>query len=180
MRVYVNPMNHISLRDLQKLSGEAIGALPGPTPVKSGDRTVGLLIPLKAADPDRLAAVLTRAEALAQGRDSAADDAALAPFGEVDPVAWSEEAVRAFYGRAVERRDMNTLLEKALAEVARLPEEEQEAIATLILDEIAAERGWDERFAKTQDQLGALVRSARAEVARGDVVSGDPSDRPAK
>jgi hypothetical protein len=88
-------MNHISLRDLQKLSGEAIGALPGPTPVKSGDRTVGLLIPLKAADPDRLAAVLTRAEALAQGRDSAADDAALAPFGEVDPVDWSVEAVRA-------------------------------------------------------------------------------------
>jgi hypothetical protein len=75
---------------------------------------------------------------------------------------------------------MNALLEKALAEVARLPEDEQEAIAALILDEIAADRGWDERFAKTQDQLGVLVRSARAEVARGDVVSGDPSDRPAK
>jgi hypothetical protein len=80
----------------------------------------------------------------------------------------------------MEHPDMNALLEKALAEVARLPEEEQEIIATLILDEIAAERGWDERFAKTQDQLGELVRSARAEVARGDVVSGDPSDRPAK
>lgn len=75
---------------------------------------------------------------------------------------------------------MNALLEKALAEVARLPEEEQEVIASLILDEIAAERGWDERFAKTQDQLGTLVRSARAEVARGDVVAGDPYDRPAK
>ena len=75
---------------------------------------------------------------------------------------------------------MNALLERALAEVARLPEEEQEAIAALILDEIAAERGWDERFAKTQDQLGALVRSARDEVARGDVVPCDPSDRPAK
>jgi len=73
---------------------------------------------------------------------------------------------------------MNTLLEKALAEVARLPEEEQEVIATLILDEIAAERGWDERFAKTQDKLGALVRAARAEVAQGKVVSGDPSARP--
>jgi hypothetical protein len=75
---------------------------------------------------------------------------------------------------------MNALLEKALAEVARLPEAEQEAIATLILDEIAAERGWEERFAKTQDQLGNLVRSARAEVARGDVLYGDPSDRPSK
>ncbi len=75
---------------------------------------------------------------------------------------------------------MNTLLEKALAEVARLPEAEQEAIATLILDEIAAERGWDERFARTQDQLGDLMRSARAEVARGDVLSGDPLDRPVR
>jgi hypothetical protein len=70
---------------------------------------------------------------------------------------------------------MNALLEKALAEVARLPEEEQEVIATLILDEIAAERGWRERFAKTQDQLGDFVRSARAEVARGNAVSCDPS-----
>ena len=88
-------MTHISIRDLQKISGETIGALPGPTPVKSGNRTVGLLVPLKAADPDRLAAVLARAEALARGRDAAADDAALASFGEVDPVDWSVEAVRA-------------------------------------------------------------------------------------
>jgi hypothetical protein len=88
-------MDHISIRDLQKISGETIGALPGPTPVKSGGRTVGVLVPLKAADPDRLAAVLVRAEALAKGRDPAADDAALAPFGEVDPVDWSLEVVRA-------------------------------------------------------------------------------------
>jgi hypothetical protein len=88
-------MGHISIRDLQKISGETIGALPGPTPVKSGGRTVGLLVPLKSADPDRLAAVLVRAETLARGRDPAADDAALAPFGEVDSVDWSLEAVRA-------------------------------------------------------------------------------------
>lgn len=87
-------MSHISIRDLQRISGEAIGALPGPTPVKSGDRTVGLLIPLKAADPDRLAAVLARAEALAKGRDPAADEAALAALG-IDPTDWSVEAVRA-------------------------------------------------------------------------------------
>jgi hypothetical protein len=93
--VYVRHMTHISIRDLQKISGETIGALPGPTPVKSGDRTVGLLVPLKTADPDRLAAVVARAEALATGRDPAADDAALAPFGDVDPVDWSIEAVRA-------------------------------------------------------------------------------------
>ncbi len=79
-------MNNISIRDLRKISSETIDALPGPTAVKSGGRTVGLLVPLKAADPDRLAAVLAPAETLAKGRDPAADDAALAPFGEVDPV----------------------------------------------------------------------------------------------
>lgn len=88
-------MTHISIRDLQKISGEAIGALAGPTPVKSGERTVGLLIPMKSADPDRLAAVLKRAAALAKGRDAAADDAALAAFGDVDPVDWSVAAVKA-------------------------------------------------------------------------------------
>jgi hypothetical protein len=88
-------MNHISIHDLQKLSGEAMGALPGPTAVKSGDRTVALLVPLKIADADRLATVLARAEALGQGRDAAADNAALAAFGEVDSVDWSVEAVRA-------------------------------------------------------------------------------------
>ena len=87
-------MGHISIRDLQKLSGETISALPEPTAVKSGDRTVGLLVPLRAADPDRLAAVLARAEVLARGRDVAADDAALAAFGPVDPVDWSVAEVR--------------------------------------------------------------------------------------
>ncbi len=38
------------------------------------------------------------------------------------------------------------MLERALAEVARLPDEEQEAIACLILEEMEIERGWDERF----------------------------------
>lgn len=101
MPAYVKDMIHLSIRDLQKISGETIGALPGPTPVKSGDRTVGLLVPLRAANPDRLAAVLARAEALATGRDPAADDAALAPFGDVDPVDWSIEAVRALMGARV-------------------------------------------------------------------------------
>jgi hypothetical protein len=47
-------MDDITIRDLRKIFGEAIGALPGPTPVKSGDRVVGLLIPLKAkaSSPD--------------------------------------------------------------------------------------------------------------------------------
>jgi hypothetical protein len=92
-------MASIGIRELQKISGEAIGALEGPTAIKSGARTVGLLIPLKSADPDRLAAVLARAEDLARRRDPAADDAALSVYGPVDPIDWSIEAVRALVAK---------------------------------------------------------------------------------
>ena len=88
-------MASIGIRELQKISGDAIGALEGPTAIKSGARTVGLLIPLKHADPARLAVVLTQAEKLARSRDTGADDAALAAYGPVDPVDWSSEAIRA-------------------------------------------------------------------------------------
>jgi hypothetical protein len=94
LRAYVTSMGQISIRELQKISGEAIGALPGPTPVKSGNRTVGLLIPLKTANPDHLAAVLARAASLAKDRDPAVDEAVLADMG-IDPTDWSVEAVQA-------------------------------------------------------------------------------------
>jgi hypothetical protein len=90
-------MNHISIRDLQKISGETIGSLEGPTPVKSGDRTIGILVPLKPADLDRLEAVLREAEALAGQRDRAADDAALAEFGDGDLTEWSIDMVRKLF-----------------------------------------------------------------------------------
>jgi len=72
---------------------------------------------------------------------------------------------------------MNALLKKALAEVERLPDAAQESIASLILQEIEDERGWDARFAASQDQLGELVRRARVEVAEDGVLPFDPSDR---
>ncbi|HEY1612933.1 MAG TPA: hypothetical protein VGF97_04455 [Rhizomicrobium sp.] len=92
------PPARISIRDLQKISGEAIRGLRGPTPIKSGETTVALLIPLTAADPYRLAAVLGQAEALAKSHDAAIDDVALAQFGDVDPVNWSGEEVRKLKG----------------------------------------------------------------------------------
>lgn len=76
------------------ISGERISALPGPTAVKSGNRTVALLIPVRPIDRQQLDSVLMRAEALAKGRDPAADDAALAAFGDVDPNNWTDDAVR--------------------------------------------------------------------------------------
>lgn len=88
-------MGHISIRELQKISAEAIVNLPGATAVKSGARTVGLLIPLRKPNVDKLAEVLARAEELARDRDPKADDAALAAFGDVDLTNWTKEAVRA-------------------------------------------------------------------------------------
>ena len=73
---------------------------------------------------------------------------------------------------------MNKVLERAIAELARLPEAEQEAYGLQLLEELESERGWDERFVKSQDMLGEMARLAREEAARGDVLPFDPSDRP--
>ena len=87
-------MTYISIRDLQKLSAEKIERLPGTTPIKSGDRTVGLLIPFKKPDPKRLAAALRKARAQAKKRDRATDDKALIAMG-IDPTDYDEKTVRA-------------------------------------------------------------------------------------
>jgi hypothetical protein len=73
---------------------------------------------------------------------------------------------------------MNKMLERVLAEIEKLPETEQEAIACVILDEIEAERGWEERFARSQDRLADLSRRAGERIAEGGTDSFDPSDRP--
>ena len=85
----------ITMRELQTLSADKIEALEGSTPVKSGERTVAILTPLKKADMERLTKVLLKAERLAKKRDHAADDAALRALGiEVDETDWSFAAMR--------------------------------------------------------------------------------------
>jgi hypothetical protein len=64
---------------------------------------------------------------------------------------------------------MTKLLENALEQVRKLPAAEQDAIAALILDELADERLWEEKFAGTQDKLARLAAGARADVAAGRV-----------
>jgi hypothetical protein len=63
---------------------------------------------------------------------------------------------------------MNKMLEHAIAELARLPEDEQEAVASMIMEEIAAERGWEERFAKSETKLAELARRAKEQHAQGE------------
>jgi hypothetical protein len=62
---------------------------------------------------------------------------------------------------------MTQLLEKAFSEVARLPESEQDALAAIVLEEIASEHRWSETFAKSQDALAKLAEEALAEHAAG-------------
>ncbi len=55
---------------------------------------------------------------------------------------------------------MTPSLEKAFAEVAKLPDDEQERFAAWILAELAADRRWDESFAASQDALAELAAAA--------------------
>ena len=62
---------------------------------------------------------------------------------------------------------MTKLLEEALKEVAKLPEAEQDAVAAILLDELASEQRWAESFAKSQDKLAKLAAEALAEYKAG-------------
>ena len=62
---------------------------------------------------------------------------------------------------------MTQLLEKALAEVAKLPPAEQDALAALLLNELATEKRWTEAFSDSQDALAKLAGEALAEDKAG-------------
>jgi hypothetical protein len=63
---------------------------------------------------------------------------------------------------------MTELLEKAFAEAARLPEAEQDILARTLLEDLAAEKKWDETLANSQEKLAALADEALAEFERCD------------
>jgi hypothetical protein len=60
------------------------------------------------------------------------------------------------------------LLENALRKVATLPREEQDAIASQILETLEDETAWKEKLASTQSKLQGLAREARREHERGE------------
>ena len=65
---------------------------------------------------------------------------------------------------------MNTRLEEAFAQAAQLPPDAQEALAALLLDEIASERLWDQVFAQSQNQIAKLADEALTEFQEGRTV----------
>jgi len=62
---------------------------------------------------------------------------------------------------------MTKLLQKAFAEASKLPEEQQEAIASLLLEELASDRQWSDAFQKSQDQLAHLADRALRDFEEG-------------
>lgn len=64
---------------------------------------------------------------------------------------------------------MTQMLEHAISELQKLPESDQDAIAALILAEIADEQRWDEAFARSQDLLSRMADRVRDDIRAGHV-----------
>ena len=70
---------------------------------------------------------------------------------------------------------MTTTLQQAFEKAAALPPERQEALAAIVLEEIAAEDRWQQSFARSQDALARLAAEALAEDAQGRTLDMDES-----
>ncbi len=55
---------------------------------------------------------------------------------------------------------MTKLLDRALSEVSKLPEKEQDALASVLLEEMAAEKKWSKMFEQSQNLLADMAREA--------------------
>jgi hypothetical protein len=73
---------------------------------------------------------------------------------------------------------MTQLMEQAIAKASRLTEEEQNAVASIILRELESEERWDELCAhpKSADLLSRLADEAMSDVQSGTVRKLDLDD----
>lgn len=69
---------------------------------------------------------------------------------------------------------MTTLFEKAIAKASELPDNQQDALATLLLEEIEDEARWDAAFADSQDLLARMAAEAMEEHRAGQTLDLDP------
>ena len=66
---------------------------------------------------------------------------------------------------------MTELLRQAIAQIKKLPADQQDAIAARFLAEIQDEQKWEPRFAATtDDQWDRMAAMVRQEIARGETV----------
>ena len=71
---------------------------------------------------------------------------------------------------------MVKLLEKAIAKLATLPEEQQETMAKWILDELEDEARWDAAFASSLPQLEQLADKALKDFESGNTDVLEPDE----
>lgn len=69
---------------------------------------------------------------------------------------------------------MTKQLEQVIARLKTLPTDRQNAIATLILEELEEEQRWDDSFARSPDLLAKLAAEAMAEHRAGKTQELDP------
>lgn len=62
---------------------------------------------------------------------------------------------------------MTKLLEQAFSQVEKLPASEQDAMAAIVIEELASEHRWTNSFAKSQDVLAGLAERALSEHVAG-------------
>ena len=63
---------------------------------------------------------------------------------------------------------MTKLLERAISEVSKLPEEEQDALASVIMEEMVAGKQWTRSFSNSQDFVEEMVEEAEKEYEAGE------------
>jgi hypothetical protein len=71
---------------------------------------------------------------------------------------------------------MTALLEQALSRIQQLPEDEQNAMAEIILAELDDESRWDAAFAKSPDLLERMAEEAEVEDRAGVTRELDPDN----
>jgi hypothetical protein len=69
---------------------------------------------------------------------------------------------------------MGKLLEKAIEEATKLPENEQEAVGAWLLAELESERRWDELFSRSGTAIEKLADAALREHEAGLTEPLDP------
>ncbi|MGL5078269.1 MAG: hypothetical protein ACRDBG_20920 [Waterburya sp.] len=69
---------------------------------------------------------------------------------------------------------MTELLEQAIAKIKDLPDNEQDTIAAIILEELEDEKKWEQAFANSQDLLASLAAEAMQEYQGGETQELDP------
>jgi hypothetical protein len=68
------------------------------------------------------------------------------------------------------------MLQTAMERAAELPSEEQDRVASWLLEELRDEAHWNRQFAGSQDFLAELAAEARAERSAGQTTELDPDE----